>query len=79
MFEIVGYRFVDMKTTDGTVKGYSCFILNHEQQSGLEGAEAIKVFFSSEKFPDFAPVLGQRYDLRFNQKGKLTGWAVVDG
>ena len=79
MFEIVGYRFVDMKTEDGKVQGYSCFILNHEEQSGLEGAEAIKVFFSSEKFPDFSPKIGQKLDLRFNQKGKLTGWAAIDG
>ena len=50
MFELVGYRFVDMKTTDGgIVKGYSCFFLNHEEQDGLEGAEAMKQFFSSEK------------------------------
>ena len=79
MFEVVGYRFVDMKTEDGKVKGYSCYILNHEEQSGLEGAEAIKVFFSSEKFPDFQPKIGQRYDLRFNQKVRLTGWAAIDG
>ena len=79
MFEIVGFRFVDMKTTDGSVKGYSCFMLNHEEQNGLEGAEAVKVFFSSEKFPDFKPQLNARYDLRFNQKGKLIGWALIDG
>lgn len=80
MYEIVGYRYVDMNTTEGgKVRGYSCFILNHEIQDGLEGAEAIKVFFSSDKFPDFKPVLKQTYDLRFNQKGKLIGWAVIDG
>lgn len=79
MYELAGYRFVDMKTEDGKVQGYSCFILNHEEQNGLIGAEAIKVFFSVEKFPDFNPKLGQKLDLRFNQKGKLTGWAVIDG
>lgn len=64
MYEIVGYRFVDMNTTEGgKVRGYSCFILNHEIQGGLEGAEAIKVFFSSDKFPDFKPVLKQTYIL----------------
>lgn len=79
MFELVGFRFVDMKTDNGRLEGYSCFMLNHEEQSGLTGAEAIKVFFSAEKFPDFAPKLNQRYDLRFNQKGRLTGWSLIDG
>ena len=80
MFELVGYRYVDMKTTDGgTVKGYSCFFLNHEEQDGLEGAEAMKQFFSSEKFPDFKPKVKQLYDLRFNQKGTLMGYEELDG
>lgn len=79
MYEIVGYRYVDMKTTENEIKGYSCFILNHEAQDGLEGAEAIKVFFSSDKFPTFKPEVGQKYDLRFNQKGKLIGFALIDG
>ena len=75
MFELVGYRFVDMKTADGgSVRGYSCFFLNHEDQEGLEGAEAMKQFFSSEKFPDFKPKLAASYDLLFNQKGKLMGY-----
>lgn len=79
MFELVGYRYVDMKTTEGgTVKGYSCFILNHEEQDGLEGAEAIKIFFSSEKFPDFKPKLNSTYDLRFNQKGRIMGYEELD-
>ena len=75
MFELVGYRFVDMKTADGgSVRGYSCFFLNHEDQEGLEGAEAMKQFFSSEKFPEFKPKLSASYDLRVNQKGKLMGY-----
>ncbi len=78
MYELVGYRYVDMKTESGSLRGHSCFFLNHEEQQGLEGAEAMKVFFSDEKFPDFEPVLNRRYDLRFNQKGKLTGWALLD-
>ncbi len=79
MFELVGYRYVDMKTTEGgIVKGYSCFVLNHEKQDGLEGAEAIKIFFSSEKFPDFKPKLNATYDLRFNQKGRLMGYEELD-
>ncbi len=79
MFELVGYREVDMKTENGPLKGHSCFLLNHEEQTGLVGCEAFKVFFSEEKFPDFVPQLNRRYDLRFNQKGKLTGWALIDG
>ena len=79
MYEIVGFRFVDMKTEDGKLQGYSCFILNNEEQSGLTGAEAIKVFFSCDKFPEFRPEVGQRYDLRFNQKGKLQGFQKLDG
>ena len=79
MYEIVGFRFVDMKTEDGKLQGYSCFILNNEEQSGLTGAEAIKVFFSCDKFPEFRPEVGQHYDLRFNQKGKLTGYSLIDG
>lgn len=79
MFELVGYRYVDMKTDSGHLQGYSCFILDHSPQPGLEGAEASKVFFSADKFPDFKPVLGAYYDLRFNQKGKLTGWSFIDG
>lgn len=78
MFEIVGYRYVDMTTNDGKVQGYSCFILNHEPQDGLEGVEASKIFFSSDKFPDFRPKLKQLYDLRFNQKGRLMGYAEID-
>ncbi len=79
MYELVGYRYVDMRTESGSLKGHSCFFLNHEEQQGLEGAEAIKVFFSEDKFPEFVPVLNARYDLRFNQKGKLVGFAVMDG
>ncbi len=79
MYELVGYRYVDMKTDSGTLKGYSCFFLCREEQQGLEGAEAIKVFFSEDKFPNFQPHLDLRYDLRFSQKGKLIGWAKLDG
>ncbi len=78
MFELVGYRYVDMKTDDGKMTGYSCFFLDHNEQDGLVGAEAIKVFFRDTKFPCFEPSLGVRYDLRFNQKGKLIGYAVID-
>lgn len=79
MFQLVGYRYVDMSTSDGKIQGYSCFFLNGEEQDGLEGVEACKVFISSDKFPDFVPKVSQRYDLRFNQKGKLSGISVIDG
>ncbi len=76
-FELVGYRAVDMRTDRGeNLKGNSCFFLNHAEQDGLVGVEASKIFVSSIKFPDFQPVLGQAYDLRFNQKGRLI--AILD-
>ena len=42
-------------------------------------AVCVKVFFSSDKFPDFKPMIGDKYLLIFNQKGKLQGFQKLDG
>ena len=56
MYELVGYRYVDMvaeKKNERDVKGYSCFFLVDENDPALTGRSAVKVFFSDEKFFDF--------------------------
>ena len=88
MYELVGYRRVDMvaeKKNDRDVLGYSCFFLVDENDPALNGRSAIKVFFSDERFPDFPAVIGtdikigDKLLLVFNQKGKLQGYQKLDG
>lgn len=78
MYKLCGYRFVDMHDGGKEIKGYSCYFTVDEQDSELVGRSAIKVFFSSEKFPEFEPALDQEMLLIFNQKGKLVGYNLMD-
>ena len=81
MYELVGYRRVDMvaeKKNERDVNGYSCFFLVDENDPALTGRSAVKVFFSDEKFPEFQPQLGDKYVVFFNQKGRLQGYQKLD-
>lgn len=82
MYELVGYRRVDIvaeKKTDRDTHGFSCFFLMNENDPEFTGRSAVKVFFSDDIYPDFKPVLGDKYLLLFNQKGKLQGYQKLDG
>ncbi len=89
MYELVGYRRVDMiaeRKTDRDNHGYSAWFLMEEVDPEFKGRSAVKVFFADEKFPDFAPELeagsyqlGDKFLLIFNQKGKLQAYQKLDG
>lgn len=81
MYELVGYRYVDIEAktkNDRDVTGYSCHFLMEENDEEFTGRSGVKVFISSEIFPDFIPKLGDRYLLIFNQKGKIQGFQKLD-
>lgn len=82
MYELVGYRYVDIEAerkNDRDLHGYSCHFLMDEIDEEFTGRSGVKVFFSSDKFPDFDPQIGDKYLLIFNQKGKLQGFQKLDG
>ncbi len=79
MYELVGYRYVDMVSEGEKIQGWSCFFLYHEDQEGLTGCEAFKQFLPMAKFSDFEPDLHRNYQLIYNQKKKLTGIIALDG
>ena len=82
MYELVGYRYVDIvaeKNNDRDMKGWSCWFLMDENDQEFTGRSGVKVFFSDERFPDFKPVVGKKYLLIFNQKGKLQAYQELDG
>ena len=77
MYELVGYRKVEIQDGNSVVRGYSCWFLVDED-GDFQGRSGVKVFFSYDKYPDFAPVLGDKYLLIFNQKGKLHAYQKLD-
>lgn len=79
MYELVGYRYVNMTDGGKDVIGYSCWFLVEENDDEFYGRSGVKVFFSTVKYPDFKPVLGDKYLLIFNQKGKLQAYQKLDG
>ena len=82
MYELVGYRYVDIQAerkNDRDMKGYSCWFLMQENDAEFVGRSGVKVFFDSEKYPEFQPKVGDRYLLIFNQKGKLQAYQQLDG
>lgn len=89
MYELVGYRRVDMigeKKGDRDNHGYSAWFLMNEIDPEFTGRSGVKVFFSDEKFPDFASEIedgthqiGDKFLLIFNQKGKLQAYQKLDG
>ena len=82
MYELVGYRYVDIKAerkNDRDLRGWSCHFLMDENDQEFTGRSGVKVFLSSDVYPDFKPVLGDKYLLLFNQKGKLQGYQKLDG
>ena len=82
MYELVGYRYVDIEAerrNDRDLKGYSCWFLMEENDEEFTGRSGVKVFFSSDKYPEFKPQIGDKYLLIFNQKGKLQAYQQLDG
>ena len=82
MYELVGYRYVDIEAerkNDRDLRGWSCHFLMDENDQEFTGRSGVKVFLSSDVYPDFKPVLGDKYLLIFNQKGKLQGYQKLDG
>ena len=82
MYELVSFRYVDIEAerkNDRDLHGYSCHFLMDEIDEEFTGRSGVKVFFSSDKFPDFDPQIGDKYLLIFNQKGKLQGFQKLDG
>lgn len=82
MYELVGYRYVDIEAerkNDRDLRGWSCHFLMDENDQEFTGRSGVKVFLSSDVYPDFKPVLGDKYLLLFNQKGKLQGYQKLDG
>lgn len=74
MYEVIGFRYVDMTSEDGKpILGYSVFFAADEGDPGITGRSTYKIFVSAEKFPGFDPQVGDHYDLNFNQKGRLQG------
>lgn len=79
MYELVGYRYVEMTDGGKVIVGNSCWFLVEENDSEFHGRSGAKVFFSADKYPDFRPQIGDKYLLIFNQKGKLQAYQKLDG
>lgn len=79
MYELVGYRYVEMADGGKEIKGNSCWFLVEENDDEFHGRSGAKVFFSADKYPDFNPQIGDKYLLIFNQKGKLQAYQKLDG
>ena len=79
MYELVGYRYVEIADGGKEIKGYSCWFLVEENDDEFQGRSAAKVFFSVDKYPNFVPRIGDKYLLIFNQKGKLQAFQQLDG
>lgn len=81
MYELVGYRYVDIvaeKKNDRDMKGWSCWFLMDENDQDFTGRSGVKVFFDDLKYPDFQPQIGDKYVVFFNQKGRLQGYQKID-
>ena len=81
MYELVGFRYVDIEAerkNDRDLHGWSCHFLMEERDEEFTGRSGVKVFFSSDIYPDFKPQIGDKYLLLFNQKGKLQGYQKLD-
>lgn len=81
MYELVGFRYVDIQAerkNDRDLHGYSCHFLMEERDEEFTGRSGVKVFFSSDIYPDFKPQIGDKYVIFFNQKGKLQGYQKLD-
>ena len=82
MYELVGYRYVDIvaeRKSDRDCQGYSCWFLMDENDAEFTGRSGVKVFFPSDRYPDFKPQIGEKYLPIFNQKGKLQAYQKIDG
>ena len=79
MYELVGHRYVEMTDGGKEIVGYSCWFLVEENDDEFHGRSGAKVFFSTDKYPEFRPQIGDKYLLIFNQKGKLQGFQKLDG
>ena len=81
MYELVGYRYVDIvaeRKNDRDLQGYSCWFLMEENDAEFVGRSGVKVFFPTDKYPEFDPKIGDKLMLIFNQKGKLQGYQKLD-
>ena len=81
MYELVGFRYVDIEAerkNDRDLHGYSCHFLMEERDEEFTGRSGVKVFFSNHIYPDFKPQIGDKFILLFNQKGKLQGYQKLD-
>lgn len=74
--EIIGFRFWDIKARkDGEkdVCGYSVWFACDEVDEEFQGRSAVKIFFPADRYPAFVPVLGDKYSLYYDHKGKFRG------
>lgn len=78
MYEMSGYRYVNIEDGGKKIEGFSCWFLVEENDPEFHGRSACKVFFPSDRYPDFRPQVGYKYLLIFNQKGKLQGFQHID-
>lgn len=78
MYEVCGIRYVNMKDGADVIQGFSVFFLVDEPDPEFKGHSTAKVFFSSSRFPDFRPQLGEKYLLIFNQKGRLQAYQKME-
>ena len=82
MYELVGYRYLDIvaeRRNDRDLLGYSCWFMMEESDADFVGRSGVKVFFPRDKYPEFEPHIGDKYLLIFNQKGKLQAYQKLDG
>lgn len=71
MYELTGYLYCDFaEEGQEPVKGYSCWFLTDSETRGFQGRQGAKVFFPTERFPDFKPQIGDKYLLIFPPKSK---------
>ena len=57
MYRLIGYRYVDMEAksrNDSDIQGYSCWFTMEENDENFTGRSACKVFFPTDKYPEFS-------------------------
>ena len=80
MYEVGGFRYVDMKDGTDVVQGYSVYCLVEESDPNFQGRSAVKVFFPRAKFPEFKPELGDKLIIMFKPgKKSVVAYQKLDG
>lgn len=70
IYEVVGFREVDIEDEKGHVQGYSLYLTSEPKNDNVVGFVCEKVFIRS-RYVSYRPQLGDRIRLIYNRYGKI--------